>query len=40
LSHREALLRKYADAVVSSNVNLLKLDLRRYVCERIAPAGL
>jgi hypothetical protein len=28
------------DDVVFFSVNLLKLDLRRYVCERLAPSGL
>jgi hypothetical protein len=38
-----ALFRKVEDQVKNMIffwVNLLKLDLRRYICERLAPSGL
>jgi hypothetical protein len=31
---------KVGDGVISLLVNPLRLDLRRYVCERLAPSGL
>jgi hypothetical protein len=31
---------KAVDGVISFLVNLLRLDLRRYVCERLVPSGL
>jgi hypothetical protein len=31
---------KVGDGVIFFLVDLLRLDLRRYVCERLAPSGL
>jgi hypothetical protein len=31
---------KAVDGMIFFLVNLLRLDLRRYVCERLAPSGL